>query len=201
MARYTGPRLRLVRQFGELPGLTSKEPKRTNPPGQHGALRRKLSDFGTQLREKQKIKFNYGISEKVMLKYFKAASRSRVPSGTALLRTLESRLDNVVFRLGMAPSIPAARQLVGHKHILLNGKPVSIASIHVKPGDVITVKPNENSQALVRKSLEKPSFMLPEHLTVDAKELRGTMTAVPPREVVLVKVNETLVVNYYSRRT
>ncbi len=200
MSRYTGPKLRLVRQFGDLPGLTSKEPRRTAPPGQHGNLRRKMSDFGTQLREKQKVRYNYGITEKVMRRYFKRASRLREPTGQSLLRLLERRLDNVVFRMGMAPSIPAARQLVGHKHLLLNGKPVTIPSIEVKPGDVISVRDKEHSKNLVKKSLEKPAYMLPEHLTIDEKDLKGSMTALPPREAVLLQINETLVVNYYSRR-
>lgn len=200
MARYTGPRLRKVRQFGALPGLTTKEPKRTNPPGQHGALRRKLSDFGTQLREKQKVRLNYGINEKVMRRYFKRAMKLKEPTGHGLLRLLEQRIDSVVFRLGMAPTIPAARQLVGHKHVLLNGKQVSIPSIEVKPGDVITVRDRDHSKDLVRKSLQKPSFMLPDFLSVDEKDLKGSMNALPSRESVLLEVNETLVVNYYSRR-
>ncbi len=128
MSRYRGPRLRVVRRLGDLPGLTRKSARRSYPPGQHGQARKKRSEYATQLEEKQKLRFNYGISEKQLLRYVRKAKRAGGSSGQTLLKLLEMRLDNIVFRLGMAPTIPAARQLVNHGHVQVNGRVVSIAS-------------------------------------------------------------------------
>jgi len=128
MSRYRGAVLRIVRRLGELPGLTRKTTKRTTRPGQHGDQNRKPSEYSIRLEEKQKIRFNYGLTERQLLKYVRSARRIKGSTGEALLQLLEMRLDNIVFRLGMAPTIPAARQLVNHGHICVNSKRVSIPS-------------------------------------------------------------------------
>jgi small subunit ribosomal protein S4 len=128
MSRYRGAVLRIVRRLGELPGLTRKTTKRTTRPGQHGDQNRKTSEYSIRLEEKQKIRFNYGLTERQLLKYVRNARRIKGSTGEALLQLLEMRLDNIVFRLGMAPTIPAARQLVNHGHICVNTKRVSIPS-------------------------------------------------------------------------
>ena len=128
MSRYRGPRLRITRRLGDLPGLTRKAAKRSNPPGQHGSARRKRSEYAIRLEEKQKLRFNYGISERQLVRYVKKARAMEGSTGSNLLKLLESRLDNVCFRLGFGPTIPGARQLVNHGHVIVNGKPLDIAS-------------------------------------------------------------------------
>jgi small subunit ribosomal protein S4 len=200
MARYTGPKLRVVRRLGALPGFTQKETSRKSGPGQHGAKKKKLSNYGLQLVEKQKVKINYGLNERQLLNYAKAAKKSKDQMGHALLRSLEMRLDNIIFRLGFAPSIPAARQLVRHNHIHVNGKKVNIPSFSTKIGDVVSIKGNETSQTLARRGLEKPSFMVPDHLSLDKDNLKASIVSACPRESVLLEVNDSLVVGFYSRR-
>ncbi len=126
MSRYRGPRLRIVRRLGDLPGLTRKNAKRAYPPGQHGQARKKRSEYAIRLEEKQKLRFNYGLSERQMLRYVLKARRTTGSTGQILLELLEMRLDNTVFRMGMAPTIPGARQLVNHGHITVNGRPVNV---------------------------------------------------------------------------
>ena len=142
MARYTGPKTKIARKFGEpIFGEDKVLAKKNFPPGQHGAnRRRKTSEYGLQLREKQKAKYTYGVLERQFRNLFEHAARTKGITGEVLLQLLESRLDNVVYRLGLAPSRPAARQLVLHKHICVNGKPVNIPSFRVVPGDVVTVR-------------------------------------------------------------
>ena len=145
MARYTGPRLKVMRALGtELPGLSRKSMEnRSYPPGQHGQKNRRRSDYAVRLAEKQKLRFNYGLSEKQIRRLFREAKSSKAPTGDKLLELLERRLDNFVFRAGFAPTAVAARQLVRHRHVLLNGRSVNIPSIRINPGDKITltVKP------------------------------------------------------------
>nr|YP_009315719.1 Ribosomal protein S4 [Trichogloeopsis pedicellata]SCW24377.1 Ribosomal protein S4 [Trichogloeopsis pedicellata] len=201
MSRYRGPRLRLCRRLGDLPGLTRKISKKQTSPGEHGNKNKKPSEYAVRLEEKQKLRFNYGLNEKQLLRYIKTAKKVQGSTGSVLLQLLEMRLDNTVFRLGMAPTIPAARQLVNHGHICINNKTVSIASYQCKPGDIITVKPQANSQNLVTKYLMFPGLAnIPSHLELDSKKLVGKVNGVIDREWVALQLNELLVVEYYSRK-
>lgn len=201
MARYRGPRLRITRRLGtDLPGLTRKTADRPYPPGMHGQGRQKFSEFKKQLYEKQKLRFNYGISEKQLRNLFTEAQRSKDPAGLVLLRLLETRLDNIVFRLGLAPTIPAARQIVVHGHIIIDGKKVDRPSFRVRPGQEISVRPKSRNMVAVQESVASPQLRLPTYLTFDSKTLTGTMTALPEREDVPVHLEEQLVVEYYSPR-
>lgn len=200
MARYRGARLRITRRLGELPGLTRKSARREYPPGQHGQGRRKRSEYAIRLEEKQKLRFNYGVSEKQLIRYVRKARRATGSTGQAILQQLEMRLDNTVFRLGMAGTIPAARQLVNHGHILVNGRRVDIASYNCRPGDVITVRDRDRSKKLVEANMEFPGLAnIPSHLEFDKGTLTGKVNGVIEREWVALQVNELLVVEYYSR--
>jgi small subunit ribosomal protein S4 len=205
MSRYRGPRLRVVRRLGELPGLTRKAPnasgKRANPPGQHGAARRKRSEYAVRLEEKQKLRFNYGLSERQLLRYVRKARRAAGSTGQALLQLLEMRLDNTVFRLGMAPTIPSARQLVNHGHVTINGRVVDIPSYQCRPGEVVSVRDSDRSRKLVEANLQFPGLAhLPTHLEFDKAKLTGKVNGIVEREWIALQVNELLVVEYYSRK-
>ncbi|MGF1535341.1 MAG: 30S ribosomal protein S4 [Elainellaceae cyanobacterium] len=201
MSRYRGPRLRVVRRLGELPGLTRKTARRAYPPGQHGQGRRKRSEYAVRLEEKQKLRFNYGLTERQLLRYVKRARRATGSTGQVLLQLLEMRLDNTVFRLGMAPTIPSARQLVNHGHIMVNGRRVDIPSYQCRPGDVITVRDRDRSRELVVTNLQFPGLAnLPNHLEFDKSKLEGKVNGVIDREWIALQINELLVVEYYSRQ-
>lgn len=201
MSRYRGPRLRVVRRLGELPGLSRKSPRRQYPPGQHGQNRRKRSEYAIRLEEKQKLRFNYGISEKQLVRYMKKARRATGSTGQALLQLLEMRLDNTVFRMGMAGTIPAARQLISHGHVTINGKVVDIPSYQCRPGEVISVKNTEKSRKLVETNMEYPGLAnLPSHLEFDKNTLTGKVNGIVDREWVPLQINELLIVEYYSRK-
>jgi small subunit ribosomal protein S4 len=201
MARYRGPRLRIVRRLGELPGLTTKTTTRTSTPGQHGANAKKPSQYGIRLQEKQKLRYHYGVKESQLMQYVKQAKRTRGSTGEVLLQLLEMRLDNVVFRLGMAPTISAARQLVSHGHILVNGKKVDIASFSCKPKDTISVRPRKQSQDLVKANLEqKQNRMLPPHVSFNEQSLVGVVNNVVSRDWVGLQLNELLIIEFYSRK-
>lgn len=201
MSRYRGPRLRIIRRLGELPGLTRKSAKRAYPPGQHGQARRKRSEYAIRLEEKQKLRFNYGLTEKQMLRYVRRARRATGSTGLVLLQLLEMRLDNTVFRLGMAPTIPGARQLVNHRHIMVNGRLVDIASYSCRPGDTIAVRDRDSSKELVKVNLQSPGLAnLPSHLEFDKQTLTGKVNSIVEREWVALQINELLVVEYYSRQ-
>jgi small subunit ribosomal protein S4 len=201
MSRYRGPRLRIVRRIGDLPGLTRKSPRRAYAPGQHGQNRKKRSEYAIRLEEKQKLRLNYGVTEKQMLRYVRKARRASGSTGLVLLQILEMRLDNTVFRLGMAPTIPAARQLVNHGHITVNGKTVDIASYQCRAGEVITIRAREASKKLVENNLQYPGLAnMPSHLEFDKKTLIGKVNGVVEREWIALQVNELLVVEYYSRQ-
>eukprot|EP00965_Chrysotila_dentata_P254670 6211958-Pleurochrysis_carterae.AAC.1 len=172
MARYTGAKLRITRRLGDLPGLTSKIKKKTNRPGQHGAVNKKPTQYAIRLEEKQKLRFNYGISEKQMMNYVRQAKKIKGATGTTLLRLLEMRLDNLVFRLGLAPTIAAARQLVNHKHVLVNKERVSIASYQCQPGDTIAIRTSPSSTKLAKANVESPSLSnIPNHLDFNKENL------------------------------
>lgn len=201
--RMTGPRVKIVRRFGtELPGLTRKSAShRINPPGQHGANhRRKPSEYRIHLDEKQKVRLNYGLSERQMRIYMKAAINSKIDTGDRLFQLLEGRLDNVVFRAGFGATIPAARQLVNHGHILVNGKKVDIASFQVRQGDVISLREKSKKIAVIQECLATPSNARPSYLEYDADKQTATITGVPTREDVLLKdLKDNLIIEYYSR--
>jgi small subunit ribosomal protein S4 len=191
----------VVRRLGELPGLSRKTPRRKYPPGQHGQNRKKRSEYAIRLEEKQKLRFNYGVSERQLLRYVRRARRATGSTGQALLQLLEMRLDNTVFRLGMAGTIPGARQLVNHGHITVNGKVVDIASYQCRPGDVIGVRNRDQSRRLVQANMEYPGLAnLPSHLEFDKNTLVGKVNGVIEREWIALQINELLVVEYYSRQ-
>ncbi len=201
MSRYRGPRLRITRRLGDLPGLTRKAAKRSNPPGQHGQARRKRSEYAIRLEEKQKLRFNYGISERQLVRYVKKARALEGSTGTNLLKLLENRLDNICFRLGFGPTIPAARQLVNHGHIQVNGKSLDIASYQCKAGDVISVRERKGSKNLAEANLEFPGLAnVPPHLELEKSKLTAKITGKCDREWVAIEINELLVVEYYSRK-
>ncbi|MBN9423164.1 MAG: 30S ribosomal protein S4 [Candidatus Accumulibacter sp. 66-26] len=202
MARHTGPRLKIVRALGvELPGLTRKSPgERDYPPGQHGQRLRKKSDFGIKLMEKQKLRFNYGVSEQQIRRLFREAKTAKAPTGNKLLELLERRLDNFVFRAGFAPTAVAARQLVSHRHVRLNGKAVSIASIRVRPGDTITLTEKGRGIPVVRESLAEPALARPEWIAFDAAQASATVARLPEASEVPFPIEVQHVVEYYAVR-
>ena len=202
MSRYRGPRLRIVRRLQQqLPGLTRKvEDVRTNPPGQHGAARRgRVSDYRLRLEEKQKLRFNYGLSERQMRNYFRSANSKKGDTGKNLLQLLESRLDNVVFRMGLAPTIPAARQMVSHGHIEVDAKRVNIPSYAVSVGSAITLREKSKRHPVAVETREDPALSLPDYLEFDEQNLLGTVKRLPEREDIPLDVEENFVVEYYSR--
>lgn len=200
MSRYRGPRLRVVRRLGDLPGLTRKSARKAYPPGQHGQSRRKRSEYAIRLEEKQKLRFNYGVTEKQLVRYVRKARRVAGSTGQTLLELLEMRLDNTIFRLGMAGTIPAARQLVNHGHITVNDRVVDVPSYQCRPGDTIKVRSRDRSRKLVETNMEYPGLAnLPSHLEFDKAALSGKVNGVIEREWVALQVNELLVVEYYSR--
>ena len=201
MSRYRGAVLRITRRLGELPGLTRKSTKRNSRPGQHGDQARKPSEYAIRLEEKQKLKFNYGITEKQLLRYVRDARRIKGSTGEALLQLLEMRLDNIVFRLGIAPTVPAARQLVNHGHICIDGKRVSIPSYQCQAGESIVVRSNSRSKQLVESYLAFPGLAnIPSHLDFDKNTLKGKVNGIIERDWVALQLNELLVVEYYSRK-
>lgn len=201
MARYTGAKLRITRRLGDLPGLTSKKGKRTSRPGQHGATQKKLTQYAIRLEEKQKLRFNYGLSEKQLMNYIRQAKKIKGATGNILLQLLEMRLDNIVFRLGMAPTIASARQLVSHKHITINNNCVSIPSYQCKPGDVLSVKDSSSSKQLVTKNLESPALSnIPQNLDFEKKTLTAKVLGIIDREWIALRLNELFVIEFYSRK-
>jgi small subunit ribosomal protein S4 len=208
MARYTDPVCRLCRREGLklfLKGSRCYSKKcsferRPTPPGQHGVRRRKVGDYGLQLREKQKVRRVYGVLEKQFRNYFIEASRHTGVTGESLLRSLELRLDNVVFRLGFAPSRPAARQLVAHGHFAVNGVPTNVPSYSLRVGDRIEVRESHRQRELFKTVAETlRSHQAPDWLSLDAAKLSGSVLAVPRRDQMPLDFNEQLVVEYYSR--
>lgn len=202
MSRYTGPRLKVIRALGcELPGLSRKSVgERDYPPGQHGNRPRRKSDFGVKLMEKQKLRMNYGLTESQLQRLFREAKASRTPTGNKLLELLERRLDNVVFRAGFAPTGVAARQLVRHKHVQLNGRQVNIPSIRVKPGDVIVLTERARRIPVVIECAELPALERPEWLSCDGKNFTVTVSRLPDASEVPFPVEVQHVVEYYAVR-
>ena len=201
MARYRGPRLRIVRRLGELPGLTRKKMDNVKSQLKQKKRQRKMSEYAVRLQEKQKLRFNYGVNEKQLLKYVHLARKVKGSTGQVLLQLLEMRLDNTIFRLGMAPTIPAARQLVNHGHICINDQRVSIPSFQCKPGDIISVQSNTKSEKLIENNLNSPALSnIPTHLELNKDKKIGVVNGIVERSWVALTLNELLVVEFYSRK-
>ena len=201
MARYRGPKTKIARRFGEaIFGPDSSFEKRNYPPGQHGLARKrkKSSEYAVQLMEKQKAKYSYGILEKQFRNLFEKASASKGITGEVLLQLCEARLDNVVFRLGIAPTRRAARQLVGHRHITVNGEIVNIPSYSLKAGDVIGVREKSKSLAAITESLSG-NTLNHDWLDWDNSEMKGKFIAIPERDMIPEPIKEQLIVELYSK--
>ena len=200
MARYTGPSTKIARKFGEPIFGTDKDfEKRNYPPGQHGlaSKRKKKSEYGTQLKEKQKVKYTYGLLEKQFRNLYEKASRMKGQKGENLIILLESRLDNLVYRMGIAPTRAAARQLVSHAHITLNGVVCNIPSANVKPGDVVAVRERSKSLEVITNSVA--SAVKYSWIEFDAKSLTGKYINTPVRTEIPETINEQLIVELYSK--
>jgi len=201
MSRYRGPRLKIVRRLGPLPGLTNKTLKSKSNVSNQISGKKKISQYRIRLEEKQKLRFHYGLSERQLLRYVYIARQTKGSTGQALLQLLEMRLDNTVFRLGMAPTIPAARQLVSHGHIAVNGKSVNIPSYGCKPNNIITVRDRNKSRTLVQKNLTTVhQSEISKHLTIHTTDQQGIVNQLIDRESINLQINELLVVEYYSRQ-
>ena len=200
MAKYTGPSNKLYRNYGvtDLSNRKLVSSLRQNASGQHGAARKKLSDYALHLNEKQKIRLTYLVSEKQFVRYYNEASRRKGVTGTILLQLLESRLDNILFRVGFAITRKQARQIVGHGHVLVNGKRVDIPSFLVKPGDVITFK--ANSTDFVKSVVSSIDMAIaPAWMTIDKEAFKVTFDRIPEREELDPELKEQLVIEYYSK--
>jgi small subunit ribosomal protein S4 len=201
MARYTGPKTKIARKFGEpIYGPDKVLSKKNYPPGIHGNNRRKkTSEYGIQLREKQKAKYTYGVLEKQFRNLFEKASRTKGIKGEVLLQFLESRLDNVVFRLGFAPTRDAARQLVSHRHIIVDGKVVNIPSYLLKPGQVVGVREKAKSLEVINESLNGFNHSKYAWIEFDAATKSGTFLHLPERADIPENIKEQLIVELYSK--
>ena len=200
MARYIGPTTKIARKFGEPIFGTDKDfEKRNYPPGQHGLARKrkKTSEYGTQLKEKQKVKYTYGLLERQFRNTYEKASRMKGQKGENLIILLESRLDNIVYRMGIAPTRAAARQLVSHCHITRNGAVCNIPSTQVKPGDVIAVRERSKSLEVIQNSVASAAKY--SWIEFDSKALTGKYLNVPVREEIPETINEQLIVELYSK--
>nr|YP_009093363.1 ribosomal protein S4 [Cerataulina daemon]AIR76036.1 ribosomal protein S4 [Cerataulina daemon] len=205
MSRYRGPKLRITRRLGSLPGLTQKQSKKKDRPGQHGKSSfeggKKRTEYGVRLEEKQKLKYNYGLTESQLYRYIKEARRRQGVTGLILLQLLEMRLDSICFTLGFGPTITNTRQLVTHGHITVNGKVVNIPSFQCRIGDIIGIKPKPTSKTIVENNLKNIRFVdRPTHVKFDDKKLEGTIMNYCDRNEILLELDELLVIEYYSRR-
>jgi small subunit ribosomal protein S4 len=201
MARYNGPKTKISRRFGEpILGNGKWLDKNSNPPGQHGATKKRktLGEYALQLREKQKAKYTYGVLEKQFRKTFEEAARRKGVTGENLIKLLEARLDNTVFRMGIAPSRPAARQLVSHKHVTVNGEVVNVPSFQLKPGDIVSLKEKSKDNTAVTSQMRSKN---PKFGWVDFNdgEKQGTFITYPERENVPENIKEQLIVELYSK--
>ena len=205
MSRYRGPKLKISRRLGTLPGLTTKKSKKINRPGKDGNSNadtsKKLTEYGVRLEEKQKLKFNYGLTENQLFRYVKEARRRNGVTGLILLQLLEMRLDTLCFTLGFAKSIAQARQLVNHGHITVNKKVISIPSFQCRLNDVIGIKEKSTSKNLVETNLKNNQRTdLPYHLKFDNSKLEATVLDYCDRDEISLQLDELIVIEYYSRR-
>ena len=208
MARYTGAQCRLCRRETEKLFLKGDRcytekcavERRQYPPGQHGQRRGKLSDYGVQLREKQKVRNTYSVLERQFRKYFERAERKKGVTGEVLLQLLETRLDNVVYRMGFAPNRNSARQLVGHRHFFVNGKQVSIPSYNVQVGDVVEVGASSRDIEIIKDSISRAEQRgVPSWVEIDFQNFRGKVAQIPAREDIQLTAQEQLIVELYSK--
>jgi small subunit ribosomal protein S4 len=205
MSRYRGPKLRITRRLGFLPGLTTKKSRKLNRPGKDGNVNaetgKKLTEYGIRLEEKQKLKFNYGLTESQLFRYVKEARRRQGVTGLILLQLLEMRLDTLCFALGFAKSITQARQLVNHGHITVNRRVVSIPSFQCRVNDVIGIKEKTSSTTLIGNNIKNNQITeIPNHLKFDASKLEAHVLDYCERSDVSLQLDELLVIEYYSRR-
>jgi small subunit ribosomal protein S4 len=205
MSRYRGPKLKISRKLGILPGLTTKKSNKINRPGKDGNASgdnsKKLTEYGVRLEEKQKLKFNYGLTESQLYRYVKEARRRQGVSGLILLQLLEMRLDTVCFSLGFAKTIAQARQLINHGHITVNNKVVSIPSFQCRLNDVISVKDNVNSKNIIENNIKNAQINdIPAHLKFDNSKLEATVLDYCDRNDFPLQLDELLVIEHYSRR-
>ena len=204
MSRYRGPKLKITRRLGPLPGLTTKKSKKLNRPGKDGNsadTNKKLTEYGIRLEEKQKLKFNYGLTESQLFRYIKEARRRKGVTGLILLQLLEMRLDTLCFTLGFAKSITQARQLVNHGHITVNNKAINIPSFQCRLNDIISVKDKTTSKNLVSNNIKINQIKdIPYNLKFDESKLEATVLDYCDRDDVQLQLDELLVIEYYSRR-
>lgn len=204
MSRYRGPKLRISRRLGSLPGLTTKKSKKLNRPGKDGnsiEAGKKLSEYAIRLEEKQKLKYNYGLTENQLFRYVKEARRRQGVTGLILLQLLEMRLDTLCFTLGFASTIRQARQLVNHGHIMINGKVLTIPSFQCRLNDVISVRDRTASKNLVSHNLKNNQRSeIPDNLRFNSDQLEATVLDYCDRDAILLPLDELLVIEYYSRR-
>ncbi|HIT50391.1 MAG TPA: 30S ribosomal protein S4 [Candidatus Pelethenecus faecipullorum] len=199
MSRFTGSTWKISRRLNYSVSETGKELiKRKYAPGQHGAKRKKLSEYATQLQEKQKVRFTYGVSEKQFRKTFNEAAKMDGKTGVNFVKLLETRLDNLVYRLGFAATRAQARQLVNHGHIVVNGKKVDIPSYRVKAGQTISLKETSRNLVVVKQALDA-KLVRPEYLSYDENKMEGTLVRLPERDEFLPEINEQLIVEFYNR--
>lgn len=199
MSRYTGPKHKLSRRVGISLSGTGKEMKRPYPPGQHGpGQRKKVSEYGLQLNEKQKLRHMYGLNEKPFANLFVKATKMHGISGENFMILLESRLDNLAYRMGLSHTRQGARQLVNHGHVTVNGKKVNIASYHVNPGDTIGLREKSRSLDVVKEAVENRNY-LPDYVTFNDKTFEGKYVRLPERSELPQEINEKLIVEYYSK--
>jgi small subunit ribosomal protein S4 len=205
MSRYRGPKLKITRRLGILPGLTTKKSKKINRPGKDGNANadtgKKLTEYGVRLEEKQKLKFNYGLTENQLYRYVKEARRRQGVTGLILLQLLEMRLDTICYTLGYAKSIAQARQLVNHGHITVNKKKVNIPSFQCRLNDIIGIKEKSSSKTLIENNIKNNQINnLPLHLKFDTTKLEAKILDYCDRDDLALQLDELLVIEHYSRR-
>lgn len=201
MSRYRGPRLKIIRRLGELPGFTKKTTTKETSSRQYSGNKKKLSQYAIRLQEKQKLRFNYGLTESQLIKYVQVARKTKGATGEVLLQLLEMRLDNIIFRFGITPTIASARQLISHGHIVVNNQKVTIPSYQCEIKDIIGVSQKKNSRNLISMFFENSNLnAVPNHLTFDKETLTGKINDIASRQSVNLNLNELLIVEYYSRR-
>nr|YP_009164197.1 ribosomal protein S4 [Viscum minimum]AHZ58141.1 ribosomal protein S4 [Viscum minimum] len=202
MSRYRGPRLKKIRRLGALPGLTNKRPRSGSYVRNQSRSGKKKSQYRIRLEEKQKLRFHYCLTERQLLKYVRIARKAKGATGRILLQLLEMRLDNILFRLGMTSTISGARQLINHRHILVNERIVDIPSYRCKPQEMIMARNQKKSKVLIQKNVDSSSHEeLPKHLTLNPFQYKGFVNQIIDSQWVGLKINELLVVEYYSRQT
>jgi small subunit ribosomal protein S4 len=200
MSKYCGPRLRIIRRLGNLLAFTRKTRKRNTQPGQHGVSRKKLTQFAFRLTEKQKLRFYYGISEAQLKRYVKEARKSKGSTGQILLQKIEIRLDTILYRLNWAPTVPYARQIINHGHIMVRQKRVTIPSFSCLPRHIIGVQKTRKSKRLIEKNFGIQNIRLPSYLRLDIKNMTAVVNHYVDRKRIPLELNELLVIEYYSNR-